>query len=149
MSSVVAPNAQGTSDDTKLLLPWLQIFREAQAAASTIVEDSLRGLPDTRQTRFIEMGRHEMEVWYQSPYPDDFSGLPKIYICEFCLKYHKSVTQLRRHEAKCVWYHPPGVSVIKHIFIFVTGGRTDKLVFRHDKFLQTGANVVKLFTSVC
>jgi histone acetyltransferase MYST2 len=61
------------------------------------------------------MGKFEMEVWYQSPYPDDLSSLPKIYICEFCLKCHKSVTQLRRHESKCVWQHPPGDEIYRKV----------------------------------
>ena len=25
----------------------------------------MRGLPDTKQTRYLEMGTYEMEVWYQ------------------------------------------------------------------------------------
>ena len=65
------PNLDGFTSE------WdLQIFREAQAAASEAAENALRGLPDTKQTRFIEMGQYEMEVWYQSPYPDDYSSLP-------------------------------------------------------------------------
>ena len=30
------------------------------------------------------------QVWYQSPYPEEYTVLPKIYICEFCLKYMKA-----------------------------------------------------------
>lgn len=52
-----------------------------------------------------------MEVWYQSPYPDDVARLPKLYLCEFCLLYHKSEITMRRHAAKCVWRHPPGDEV--------------------------------------
>lgn len=57
------------------------------------------------------MGRFEMEVWYQSPYPEDYARLPKLYICEFCLRYMKSKTILQRHAYKCVWRHPPGEEV--------------------------------------
>lgn len=59
------------------------------------------------------MGRHNMEVWYQSPYPDDAARLPKLYLCEFCLRYQKSEITMKRHAAKCVWRHPPGDEVIK------------------------------------
>jgi histone acetyltransferase MYST2 len=59
------------------------------------------------------MGKSEMEVWYQSPYPEDFTCLPRIYLCEFCLKYMKSSTVLRRHAAKCVWKHPPGDEIYR------------------------------------
>lgn len=57
------------------------------------------------------MGRHNMEVWYQSPYPDDVARLPKLYLCEFCLRYQKSEITMKRHAAKCVWRHPPGDEV--------------------------------------
>lgn len=59
------------------------------------------------------MGKHEMEVWYQSPYPDDYARLPKLYLCEFCLRYMKSATILKRHAVKCVWRHPPGKEVYR------------------------------------
>jgi hypothetical protein len=174
----------------------LALFREAQAQACQAMEDQLKGLPDVKGTKYIEMGRYEMEVrqsniigkplvvihisrfscakrkvpvpsisrgnnhvkfryriflkgegsaiyfyflvlqtmlfflklkliiliaeyryripvfekaeysaanryteryvfsflqvWYQSPYPEEYTILPKIYICEFCLKYMKS-----------------------------------------------------------
>lgn len=57
------------------------------------------------------MGRYKMEVWYQSPYPDDVIRLPKLYLCEFCLRYQKSEVGMKRHAAKCVWRHPPGDEV--------------------------------------
>lgn len=52
-----------------------------------------------------------MEVWYQSPYPDDAARLPKLYLCEFCLQYQKCEIGMKRHAAKCVWRHPPGDEV--------------------------------------
>jgi hypothetical protein len=44
----------------------LALFREAQAQASQAMEDQLKGLPDVKGTKYIEMGRFEMEVgtWY-------------------------------------------------------------------------------------
>ena len=47
--------------------------------------------------RQLEIGRYEMTTWYSSPYPDEYARLPKIYLCEFCLKYMKTATILRRH----------------------------------------------------
>lgn len=40
----------------------LNMFKEAQAMAAEDVENSLRGMPDTKVVKYIEMGRHEMEV---------------------------------------------------------------------------------------
>lgn len=64
-------------------------------------------------TRVIEMGKWEMEVWYQSPYPEEFSRAPKLYLCEYCLRYAKSRQVLRRHREKCLWRHPPGHEVYR------------------------------------
>ena len=119
----------------------LQIFREAQAETSEVVEENMRGLPDTRQTRYLEMGSYEMEVWYQSPYPDDFSTLPKIYVCEFCLKYHRSATQLKRHASKCVWNHPPGDEIYRKepISVFEICGK------RYKQYCQSLCLLAKFF----
>ena len=40
----------------------LKLFREAQALASEDIESSLKGLPDAKAIKYIEMGKHEMEV---------------------------------------------------------------------------------------
>ena len=130
------PETDEILDDRELKLEgfaseWdLQLFREAQAAAAEDHENALKGLPDTKQPRYIEMGRHEMEVWYQSPYPEEYSILPKLYICEFCLKYFKSETQLRRHAVKCVWNHPPGDEIYRKepISVFEICGKRYKQV---------------------
>ena len=101
-----------------------------KAAAADDHENAYKGLPDTKQPKYIELGRHEMEVWYQSPYPEEYSTLPKLYICEFCLKYLKSATQLRRHAVKCVWNHPPGDEIYRKepISVFEICGKRYKQV---------------------
>ena len=50
----------------------------------------------------LEFGRWELTTWYSSPYPDEYARLPKIYLCEFCLKYMKTSTILRRHMVSCI-----------------------------------------------
>ncbi|XP_039284815.1 histone acetyltransferase KAT7 [Nilaparvata lugens] len=91
----------------------LKMFQEAQAIVSESIEEELSKLPSTKGTKYIEMGKFEMEVWYQSPYPDDYARLPKLYLCEYCLRYMKSRAILNRHAVKCVWRHPPGEEVYR------------------------------------
>ncbi|XP_022917911.1 histone acetyltransferase KAT7 [Onthophagus taurus] len=91
----------------------LKLFKEAQAISSEQIEEELKTQPNTKGTKYIEMGKFEMEVWYQSPYPEDYARLPKLYICEYCLRYMKSRTVLLRHVHKCVWKHPPGEEVYR------------------------------------
>ncbi|KER28261.1 hypothetical protein T265_04863 [Opisthorchis viverrini] len=50
-----------------------------------------------RNLEWIELGRYRMKPWYFSPYPQELVNVPCVYICEFCLKYLKSPTCLRRH----------------------------------------------------
>lgn len=45
----------------------------------------------------IELGRHRLKPWYFSPYPQELTSLPILYLCEFCLKYLKSLKCLQRH----------------------------------------------------
>ncbi|KAK2723381.1 histone acetyltransferase KAT7-like [Artemia franciscana] len=106
----------------------LKLFREAQAAAGEQLENELKALPPSRGVKCIEMGRFEMNVWYQSPYPDEYIRLPKLYICEFCLKYMKCRTVLRRHMSKCVWRHPPGDEIYRKdkISVWEVNGETHK-----------------------
>ncbi|XP_074991318.1 histone acetyltransferase KAT5 isoform X3 [Calonectris borealis] len=62
----------------------------------------------------IELGRHRLKPWYFSPYPQELTALPVLYLCEFCLKYGHSLRCLQRHLVGCSPppHHPffPGVS---------------------------------------
>lgn len=61
-----------------------------------------------KNIEMIELGRHRIKPWYFSPYPQELTAEPVIYLCEFCLKYMKSVTCLARHrvslEIAKLWY---------------------------------------------
>ncbi|NXS84285.1 KAT5 acetyltransferase, partial [Erpornis zantholeuca] len=50
----------------------------------------------------IELGRHRLKPWYFSPYPQELTGLPVLYLCEFCLKYGHSLRCLQRHLVRGV-----------------------------------------------
>ncbi|XP_042588932.1 histone acetyltransferase KAT7-like [Cyprinus carpio] len=77
----------------------------------------------------ILFGRYELDTWYHSPYPEEYARLGRLYMCEFCLKYMKSQTILRRHMAKCVWKHPPGDEVYRKgaISVFEVDGKKNKI----------------------
>lgn len=100
------PNLKGIVPDYDY-----QLFRQAQAAASENIENELKALPASKGTKYITMGKHCIRVWYQSPYPEDVARLPKLYLCEFCLRYQKCAISMKRHAAKCLWRHPPGDEV--------------------------------------
>ena len=67
----------------------------------------------------LEMGRYEMDTWYTAPYPEEFRRLPKIYVCEFCLKYMSSAVISRRHTVpESLDDTSPGYSNLLNLFIF-------------------------------
>ncbi|CAO1357510.1 unnamed protein product [Diamesa tonsa] len=121
----------------------LQLFRDSQAIASENIENELKQLPTARGggTKYVTMGKHNMEVWYQSVYPDDVARLPKLYLCEFCLRYQKSEVGMKRHAAKCVWRHPPGDEIYRKgkLCVWQVDGK------RHKNYCQFLCLLAKFF----
>ena len=73
--------------------------------------------PQDDSVKTIRLGDVEMEAWYQSQYPLDFSKSPKLFICEFCFDYSKTETIYKRHTVD--FLHKFIYSDIKFIiFIF-------------------------------
>uniref|UniRef100_A0A6Q2YZR2 Histone acetyltransferase n=1 Tax=Esox lucius TaxID=8010 RepID=A0A6Q2YZR2_ESOLU len=110
----------------------LELFRKAQARASEDLEKlRLQGqVPEgSNMIKTIVFGRYELDTWYHSPYPEEYARLGRLYMCEFCLKYMKSQTILRRHMAKCVWKHPPGDEIYRkgNISVFEVDGKKNKI----------------------
>ncbi|KAF9051184.1 histone acetyltransferase ESA1 [Hymenopellis radicata] len=62
----------------------------------------------------LQIGKHEVEAWYFSPYPKEYAHLPILYICEFCLSFYPSPMMLSRHRQKCTMLHPPGNEIYRH-----------------------------------
>uniref|UniRef100_A0AAV2K8E9 Histone acetyltransferase n=1 Tax=Knipowitschia caucasica TaxID=637954 RepID=A0AAV2K8E9_KNICA len=132
----------------------LELFRKAQARASEdLVRDDTQAYLATpcnvlldvnkgkklrlaghvseggNMIKTIVFGRYELDTWYHSPYPEEYARLGRLYMCEFCLKYMKSQTILRRHMAKCVWKHPPGDEIYRktNISVFEVDGKKNKI----------------------
>lgn len=53
------PNLEGLVSDYDL-----QLFRDAQAIASENIEKELKRLPASKGTKYVTMGKFNMEVWY-------------------------------------------------------------------------------------
>ncbi|TKS92417.1 Histone acetyltransferase KAT7 [Collichthys lucidus] len=126
----------------------LELFRKAQARASDDLSANPPLQPQEESEIFLEklrlagqvsegsnmiktivFGRYELDTWYHSPYPEEYARLGRLYMCEFCLKYMKSQTILRRHMAKCVWKHPPGDEIYRkgNISVFEVDGKKNKI----------------------
>jgi histone acetyltransferase HTATIP len=81
-----------------------------------------------RNLEKVQMGKHEIEPWYFSPYPQEFGDCDMVYICEFCLGYFGEMKQFERHRAKCTLVHPPGNEIYRDDFIsfFEIDGRRQR-----------------------
>src|SRR5690606_37774218 len=78
-----------------------EMFREAQCRAAELIQKELKQSSQSTSKsnsigtkkiglNTIQMGKYEMDICYSSPYPEEFLTLPKLYVCEFCLKYFNS-----------------------------------------------------------
>ncbi|KAJ1860453.1 Histone acetyltransferase [Coemansia sp. RSA 989] len=86
-------------------------------------------MPIGYQVKKIQIGEYEIDSWYISPYPDEYSRHPLLYICEYCLKYMKSEFTYRRHCLKCQLRHPPGDEIYRdgNLSVFEVDGRKNKI----------------------
>jgi len=77
----------------------------------------------------IELGKHEIDTWYFSPYPEEFAKCDKLFVCEFCLKYMKKKKTLERHKTKCELRHPPGDEIYRNanLSVFEVDGKKNKI----------------------
>jgi hypothetical protein len=80
---------------------------------------SLRFLSRTRSRltapspQVVEFGKYELDTWYFSPFPEPYASCPKLYICEYSLKYFRKKRSLLRHLAKLEARHPPGDEIYR------------------------------------
>ena len=81
-----------------------------------------------RNLEKVQMGKHEIEPWYFSPYPIDFTDVDMVYICETCLSYFAEEKQFERHRIKCTLMHPPGNEIYRddYVSFFEIDGRRQR-----------------------
>ncbi|XP_053306958.1 histone acetyltransferase KAT6B isoform X1 [Spea bombifrons] len=107
----------------------VDIFRQARELSFEKI--GCKNVPDNigRYPSVIEFGKYEIQTWYSSPYPQEYARLPKLYLCEFCLKYMKSKGMLLRHLKKCGWFHPPANEIYRKddLSVFEVDGNVSKL----------------------
>ncbi|XP_065165530.1 histone acetyltransferase KAT6A isoform X2 [Atheta coriaria] len=115
----------------------VELFKETRERANqtTAVSDGLLISPSHamvvqgRNPAAIEFGKYEIDTWYSSPFPQEYARLPKLFLCEFCLKYTKSKAVLERHQDKCTWKHPPATEIYRcgDISVFEVDGNVNKI----------------------
>ncbi|XP_063220183.1 histone acetyltransferase KAT8-like [Bacillus rossius redtenbacheri] len=61
----------------------------------------------------LQFGRYEIDTWYFSPYPEEYGKQPKLWICEYCLKYMRLEKTCRYHLSECTWRQPRGKEIYR------------------------------------
>uniref|UniRef100_A0A0L0NPL3 Histone acetyltransferase n=1 Tax=Candidozyma auris TaxID=498019 RepID=A0A0L0NPL3_CANAR len=94
----------------------------------------------------IQFRDYVIDTWYSSPYPEEYSRLKILYICEHCLKYMRSPISYERHQLKnCNLSnsHPPGVEIYRdqesHVAVWEVDGR------KNIEYCQNLCLLAKLF----
>uniref|UniRef100_A0A673NIS8 Histone acetyltransferase n=1 Tax=Sinocyclocheilus rhinocerous TaxID=307959 RepID=A0A673NIS8_9TELE len=77
----------------------------------------------------IQIGNFEIDAWYFSPFPEDYGKQPKLWICEYCLKYMKYEKTFRYHLSQCQWRQPPGKEIYRrnNISVYEVDGKDHKI----------------------
>uniref|UniRef100_S4RXD6 Histone acetyltransferase KAT5 n=1 Tax=Petromyzon marinus TaxID=7757 RepID=S4RXD6_PETMA len=123
---ILALSAEEDSQDSSDGVPAVSLPRQTGSLVSDKSHDDI--VTRMKNIECIELGRHRLKPWYFSPYPQELTSLPVLYLCEFCLKYLKSLTCLQRHMHKCNLRHPPGNEIYRkgNISFFEIDGRKNK-----------------------
>lgn len=102
---------------------------EKESSSIVTAEQEHEEITKVKNIQSISFGRYEVETWYYSPYPDDYCGEEKLYICERCLKYMIKPKTLERHKLKCDMFHPPGQEIYreKTVVMYEVDGKENKL----------------------
>ncbi|CAG2103728.1 unnamed protein product [Medioppia subpectinata] len=77
----------------------------------------------------IQFGRYEIDCWYFSPFPEEYGKQPKLWICEYCLKYMRLEKTYRYHQSDCCWRQPQGREIYRKstISVYEVDGRDHKI----------------------
>ncbi|XP_071553348.1 uncharacterized protein Enok isoform X2 [Temnothorax nylanderi] len=130
-----------SSTDDELIVPQtlppgvtqkdVDLIQEARERARLTVSNDKneQSSDNARNPAAIVFGRYEVETWYSSPFPQEYARLPKLFFCEFCLKYTKSRAVLDRHMDKCQWRHPPATEIYRcdGLSVFEIDGNVNKI----------------------
>lgn len=77
----------------------------------------------------IVLNNYFIESWYFSPYPEDYWNHPKLYVCEYCLKYMYKKKTFVNHYHTCPYISPPGKKIYEKdsLSMFEINGSNEKL----------------------
>lgn len=123
--SLTGGNWHGTSGD-----PSLAAFEREHEEATKV-----------KNIEKIVMGEWEIEAWYYSPFPEAYSDLETLYVCEYCLTYMRKAKTFKKHKAECKCRKPPGKEIYREgdLSVYEIDGK------EHRPYCQKLCLLAKLF----
>lgn len=96
--------------------------------SGSMTQNNVNALAKIRNFTKVIIGNHEVEPWYFSPYPMEFTDEGSLYICDFTLNYYASKKQFERFRSKCTLKHPPGNEIYRDekVSFFEIDGRNQR-----------------------
>lgn len=61
----------------------------------------------------VQIGNYEIDTWYFSPYPEEYGNVSKLWICEYCLKYHRLESSYSNHIVRFIYLFPSLIFLTK------------------------------------
>ncbi|XP_059098789.1 histone acetyltransferase KAT8-like [Tigriopus californicus] len=97
--------------------------------ATAALEKEHEQLTKVKYIDRIQIGKYEIDTWYFSPYPEEYGKQPKLYICQYCLKYMRLEKTYKYHISQCTAHQPPGKEIYRKgtLSIYEVDGRDFKL----------------------
>ncbi|XP_036909118.1 histone acetyltransferase KAT5 isoform X5 [Artibeus jamaicensis] len=119
-SSCLQPNHRSTKRKVEVVSPATPVPSET-APASVFPQNG-----SARRAVAAQPGRKRKSNCLGTD--EELTALPVLYLCEFCLKYGRSLKCLQRHLTKCDLRHPPGNEIYRKgtISFFEIDGRKNK-----------------------
>lgn len=96
--------------------------------SGSMTQNNVHALAKIRNFIKVTIGNHEVEPWYFSPYPMEYTEEGELYICDFSLNYFSSKKQFQRFRSKCTLQHPPGNEIYRddYVSFFEIDGRNQR-----------------------
>ncbi len=93
------------------------------------LEKEHEALTKVKYINKVHIGKYEIDTWYFSPYPEEYGKQPKLWICEYCLKYMKFEKSYKKHLVDCTSCQPPGKEIYRkgNVSVFEVNGSDHKI----------------------
>ncbi|CAF3351175.1 unnamed protein product [Rotaria socialis] len=110
-------------NSTKLISDCSEKFHHSTESMEEDDPNNIRWPP------YIVFGSELIKTWYSSSYPQEYARVPRLYICEFCLKYMKCEEVYDRHRNKCRTFHPPANEIYHkdNLSVFEVDGNINRI----------------------